>query len=119
MTWFERMIFGAFIARFDELKQMLQQLTTQVTQQMATLADIKAKVQAEHDVNVSVIALLQELSRMVKDAQASGDPAALQEIADMLDSDTAELSAAVTANTPAETPSEPAPEQPASSEPAA
>jgi len=68
---------------------------------MATLADIKAKVEAEHTVEQSAVTLLQQIAQMLKDAQASGDPAAMQEIMDMLDANTKELSDAVVANTPA------------------
>lgn len=87
--------------RLDNIETMLQTIKRQEQREMATLADIKSRVEAEETVNQSAIALLQNISQMLKDAQASQDPAALQEIVDMLDANTTELSNAVTANTPA------------------
>lgn len=68
---------------------------------MATLADIKAKVEAEKTVEESAVALMVSISQQLKDALVNNDPAAVQEIADMLDANTRMLSDAVTANTSA------------------
>lgn len=68
---------------------------------MATIADIKAKVEAEKTVEDSMVALLQSISQQLKDAIANNDPAAMQEIVDMLDNNTAVLSKAIVDNTPA------------------
>lgn len=70
---------------------------------MATLADIRAAVEAQTTVDQSVITLLGELKDKLDEAIANGaDPAELQAIADELASNTQALSEAVTANTPAE-----------------
>jgi hypothetical protein len=60
---------------------------------------ILAKVTAQTTVIASATTLLGELSALIK-ANAN-DPAALQQIADGIDANTAALSAAVVANTPA------------------
>jgi len=64
-----------------------------------TVADIKAKVDAETTVEQSAITLLTNLSALIK-ANAN-DPAAIQAIGNELDADNAALAAAVTNNTPA------------------
>lgn len=71
---------------------------------MATLADLKAKVEAEKAVEDSAVTLLVGLNQQLKDALASSDPAAIQALSDELDANTAALAAAVTANTPGQTP---------------
>lgn len=87
--------------RIGKIETMLKALIQTEDMEMATLADLKAKVEAEHTVEQSAVTLLQQIAQMLKDAQAANDPAKIQEIVDMLDANTAELSAAVTANTPA------------------
>lgn len=67
---------------------------------MAVLDAITAAVTQAETVQASVIALLEGLSKQLTDAIASGDPAAVQALADQITADTAALSAAVTANTP-------------------
>lgn len=104
----EALLTGVY-KRFTDLEVRLSQMEYSITNAikqleentMATLADIKAKVEADHEVDMSAITLLQQLSQMLKDAQASGDPAAMQEIIDLLDNNQRELADAVTANTPA------------------
>lgn len=66
-----------------------------------TLAELKAKVDAETTVVQSAVTLLSSLAQSLKDAIAANDPAAIQAIADELDTNTASLAAAVAANTPA------------------
>lgn len=68
---------------------------------MATLADIRAAVAAERTVQDSVVVLLQQLAQMLKDAIAANDPVALQGVVDDLTKNASDLSAAITANTPA------------------
>lgn len=63
------------------------------------IQDILAKVTAQKTVIDSAAALLASLSQEIKDAGT--DPAALQAISDALDANGAELTAAITANTPA------------------
>lgn len=67
----------------------------------ATLDDLVTKVTNLKTVDDSVVALLQGLSAQLKAAIAANDPAKIQAVADALDAQTAELSDAVTANTPA------------------
>lgn len=63
-----------------------------------TIDDLKAKVDAEKTVVDSAVALIKGLSAQL--AAAKDDPAKVQALADALDAQTAELSAAVVANTP-------------------
>lgn len=70
---------------------------------MATLADIQAAVAAEQTVDASVITLLGQLHDQLQAALASNDPAAMQAIVDSLKTEQANLTAAVTANTPSTT----------------
>ncbi len=67
------------------------------------LDDLKAAVAAETEVTQSAIALLNGLKAKLDAAIAAGDPAALKALSDSLGKDTADLAAAVTANTPSET----------------
>lgn len=101
----DELVFGSVHHRLDRIESLLKHLASQLSKlesnMAVSFADLKAKVEAEHTVELSAIALLQQISQMLKDAQASGDPAAIQEVMDMLDANTKELSDAVTANTPA------------------
>jgi len=66
---------------------------------MAMIDDVSADVEAQSTVIASVETLLTNLSAQL--AAAGTDPAKLQAIKDSLDANTARLSAAVVANTPA------------------
>jgi len=68
---------------------------------MATMADLTAAVARNTDAENSVITLLEGISKHLKDAKASGDPAAIDAAIKALDDNTAKLGAAVVANTPA------------------
>lgn len=68
---------------------------------MASLADIRAAVEAQATVEQSVITLLQQLAQELRDALANNDPAAMQQLVDQINAQTQALSEAVTANTPA------------------
>ncbi len=87
--------------RLDDVENLIRSIENKEETIMTTLADIRDRVAAEHTVGQSAIALLQQIAQMLRDALASQDPAAFQEIADMLDSDTQALSDAVVENTPA------------------
>lgn len=67
---------------------------------MATLADVQAAVRAERTVEDSIVVLLNQLAQMLKDAIAANDPAAMQAVVDDLTKNAADMSAAITANTP-------------------
>jgi hypothetical protein len=69
---------------------------------VATLDDVKAKVEAEGTVVASAVTLLGELKTKLDQAIADDDPAALQALSDALGAQTDALSQAVTANTPAQ-----------------
>jgi TolA-binding protein len=68
------------------------------------VARLTASVSALTTVDQSAITLINGLSQQIRDLSA--DPAALNALADQLDAQASDLSAAVTANTPA-TPEEP------------
>lgn len=80
---------------------------------LASLADLKARVTAESDVNKSAIATMTNLSALLTAALANeaGDDDAtvlanIKEIADGIDADKQALADAITANTPASTPTQ-------------
>jgi hypothetical protein len=102
----------AILHRLAYITGLIERLTTQGETQMATLTDIETKVASESTVVDSAVTLLGELSQLIRDNSA--DPAALATLADSLDTQTASLAAAVTANTPAA----PAPAPPADTPPA-
>lgn len=68
---------------------------------MASIADLQAAVARNTDAEDSVVVLLKGISQQLKDAKASGDPAALDAVISTLDANTAKLGAAVVENTPA------------------
>lgn len=84
-----------------ELRGLLQQLLNQEGKDMATLADLKAAVEAQTTVDSSVVTLLQGLSSQLAAAIAANDPAAIQAVLDGINANTKTLSDAVAANTPA------------------
>lgn len=65
---------------------------------LATLADLKAKVDAQGTVITSAVTLINGISAELKAALASNDPAAVQAIVDELDTQSTELAAAVANN---------------------
>ncbi len=68
---------------------------------MADLSRLTAEVEESRTVQDSAIALLVNLSDMLR--AAAGDPAEVNALADQLDAQTNALAAAVTANTPTPT----------------
>ncbi len=71
---------------------------------MAQIDDLEASVAKETDVEASAVLLLQQLSQMLKDAIASGNPARIAAVAATIDANTQRLADAVAANTPVATP---------------
>src|SRR5664279_1382986 len=67
---------------------------------MASLADITLAIQAQATVEQGVVALLHQLSSELQSAIDAEDPAAVQSVLDLLNSNTKTLSDAVLANTP-------------------
>lgn len=86
--------------RDQDIQIILSRLNHMERLIMATLADIQAAVAAEQTVDASVITLLGQLHDQLAAALASNDPAAMQAIVDSLKTEQANLTAAVTANTP-------------------
>lgn len=76
----------------------------------AALERLKTEVAETKTVAESAVALIGGLAQQIRDAIEDED--ALNELADSLDADQAELSAAITANTPASPEPEPTPEPP-------
>lgn len=77
----------------------IQEGSTMVSQQ---LANLQAKVEQNNSVIDSAVTLLNGLSQQLRDIK--DDPAAIQALADQLDSKDTELATAITTNTPAATP---------------
>jgi hypothetical protein len=87
------------IAAIARLEGKLDQLLQQENQENMTLTDLKAKVQKNTDVASSAVTLINGLAEQLR--TLANDPAAIQALADQLDSTDSSLAAAITANTPA------------------
>jgi len=88
--------------KLDQIIQLLKVQQKEILTMAASVDDVIAAVQKETTVEQSVITLLNQFASQV---QAAGtDPIKLQQALDLITSNTAALSAAVTANTPAATP---------------
>ena len=87
--------------KLDRIHAALVDLKTQGSTTMATLADLQAAVAADAAVDTSAITLIQGLAAQIQTLITQGaDPAALQALVDSINSSTAALADAVTANTP-------------------
>jgi len=95
--------------RLCRIENMLGQILQREGKIMASIQDVNAAVSAQTTVEQSVVILLQNLAQQIKDAQASGDPAALDQVVANINANTKALSDAVAANTPAAPPTPPAP----------
>lgn len=87
------------------IESRLQHLYKEFHTMANELDQLKAAVAAEHTVTSSAVALLQGLKAKLDAAiaaNAAGNPADLQALADSLAADTSALAQAVTANTPAD-----------------
>jgi hypothetical protein len=91
---------------FTTNRQLLKELQKMSLQ----LDNLEQEIHQNTDVVQSAIVLLGSLSQQIKDAGA--DPVKLQELTDALDANTANLAAAVAANTETPAPA-PAPDEPA------
>lgn len=94
------------VAKLDKIIQMLQNQQREMISMAASIDDVVTAVQNETTVEQSVITLLNQLSAQVK--AAGTDPVKLQAVLDQISTNSAALSAAVTANTPAALPTPPA-----------
>lgn len=86
-------------AHEDEILALLKRIDQRTIQMSADLTRISAEVSEISTVTDSAIALLNDLSQRIRDNAT--DPAALNALADALDSKGNALAAAVAANTPA------------------
>ena len=73
---------------------------------MANLDELKAAVHRNTSVDDSVLAMLQGIVQQLKDAQAQNDPKAIDDLIAELDANTAKMTDAVSANTPAQPPAD-------------
>ena len=85
--------------QLDELILLATASATREEQELMTLAELKAKVEQAVTVEESAVTLIGGIAQQLKDAIASNDPAAIQAVADELDKGTADLAAAIEANT--------------------
>jgi outer membrane murein-binding lipoprotein Lpp len=83
-------------------RKILRTILNEVRAMGARLDELTAKVTANSAVVDSAVELLNGLKERLDAAIASGDPAELEALSASLGADTAELAAAVAANTPAE-----------------
>jgi hypothetical protein len=83
-------------------RKILRTILNEVRAMGVRLDELTAKVSANSAVVDSAVELLNGLKERLDAAIASGDPAELEALSASLGADTAELAAAVAANTPAE-----------------
>src|SRR5258708_29817391 len=86
--------------KLDQILNLLIHVIYKENYIMATIQDVSAAVAAESSVDDSIITLLNGIVQQLKDAQASGDPAALDVIVAGIQANTKKIQDAVTANTP-------------------
>src|SRR6266404_1234537 len=84
----------------DEMFHKLDLIQRDLEKFMATMQDLKDAVTRNTNANSSITLVLQGVVQQLKDAQASGDPAAIQDVITQLDANTKTLADAATANTP-------------------
>ncbi len=92
-------------ALLNQILAKLSQLETKEVTMSVQLDTLAAQVAATTEVEKSAITLIQGLSAQI--AALKDDPAKLQALADSLSASAADLSAAITANTPAAPPAPP------------
>lgn len=80
---------------------LISNLKQQETAMSAEMDRLTASVQRNTSVTDSALALISGLADQVRNAASSGDPAALNALADQIDAESQKLADAVTANTPA------------------
>jgi chromosome segregation ATPase len=78
----------------------LNKLTTMEAQHMSALDDLTAQVQANTNLEQSAVQAIQGIAKQLQDALTNNDSAALQALAQQLNSSAAALGSAITANTP-------------------
>ena len=88
--------------RDEHIHKLLHEINFKVNYIMAILQDVLAGVQQESELDDSIIALLNNISQQLKDAQAQNDPNAIQSVIDQIDANKKKIADAVTANTSAQ-----------------
>jgi hypothetical protein len=83
-----------------KLAMAIGQLLTVEQKIMAALDDLTAQVAQNTSVEASAVQLIQGLATQLQAAIAAGNPAALQALAQQLNTSATALAAAITANTP-------------------
>lgn len=81
----------------NDIRSQLAAIRQQEVQELATLADLKAKVEQEDTVIDSAVTLIQGLAQQVKDL--TPDQAAIDALAADIDAKSQALADAITANT--------------------
>jgi TolA-binding protein len=112
MSFFDRLagrLLGARVERkVDRLLEKLDRLEVTLSQAVETL---RAEIAENRTISQSAVTLIKGLAQQIRDN--AEDPEALRALAAELDTQNADLAAAVAENTPAEKPVEaPAPETP-------
>jgi ABC-type transporter Mla subunit MlaD len=92
--------FNKLINRLDKIIRLLDKQIHKENSLMATIQNVVDAVTAQSTVDDSIVVLLNGIVQQLKDAQASGDPAALDAVVSSIQSNTKKISDAVTANTP-------------------
>ena len=95
-------------AQLDRIQQLLEQMKSQETKDMATqaqaMADLTTAVANDTTVSGSIITLLNGVAAQLAAALAANNPAAIEALVTQLNANAAAMAAAVTANTPAAPP---------------
>lgn len=81
---------------------LIGQALRTLREQLMHLDELKLKVEQQATVVQSAVTLLTSLKQQLDEAIATGDMGKVQEVSDMIGGNTAALSAAVAANTPAQ-----------------
>lgn len=90
--------------KLDALIRLVTQVLAREEHMAGALDALKAQVTQNTTLIGGAIALIQGLKAKLDEAIAANDPAALQALSDELGAQDAALAAAITANTPSETP---------------
>lgn len=90
----------AIEGKLDQLLQASQDETRRDEMSQADIDALKTKVDANRDVTQSAVDLINGLAAQIR--ELADDPAQLQALASQLEAQSADLAAAVSANTPAQ-----------------
>jgi N-acetylglucosamine kinase-like BadF-type ATPase len=106
----DRLALARIERALETINKRLDLLTETI---MATMEDVRQRVEAQRTVTASVVTLLADLRQQLQSAIAAGDPAAIRAVADAIEENTRTLANAVVSGTPAAaSPQEPSPSTP-------